>query len=49
MLPIRYALNSKLLIAYYKKIVKKIIPCIAVKKYLNFTTDKTFNIYKEQV
>lgn len=47
--PTRHALNSELLIACYEKTVKKITPCIAAKRYLNFSTDKTSNIHKERV
>lgn len=45
----RRALNYKLLINYYEKTVKKIIPRIAAKRYLKFTTNKTSNICKKQV
>lgn len=47
--PTRSTLSSELFIAYYKKMVKKIAPCIAIKRYFNFTTNKIFNIRKKQV
>lgn len=47
MLPTRYVLSSELFIACYKKIVKKVIPCIITKRFLNFTTNETFYICKE--
>lgn len=47
--PTRRALNGELLIACYEKTVKKIIPCIAAERYLNFTTDEISNIRKERV
>lgn len=43
----RRAFSGKLLITCYKKTVKKITPCIAAKKNLNFTIDKTSNICKK--
>lgn len=47
--PTRRALSGELLIACYEKTVKKITPCIAAERYLNFTTDETSNIRKERV
>lgn len=47
MLFTRYAFSDELLIICYEKTVKKIIPCIPTKKYLNFTIDETFNIHKK--
>lgn len=47
--PTRRALSGELLIACYEKTIKKIIPCIAAERYLNFTTDETSNIRKERV
>lgn len=47
-LPIKYVFSSKLFIAYYKKIVKKITYYIVAKRYFNLIIDKTSNICKEQ-
>lgn len=40
---------GELLIACYEKTRKKIVPRIASKSFLSFTTDGTSNIHKEKV
>lgn len=47
--PHRRLISDELLIAYYEKIKKKVVPQIASESFLNFTTDKTSNIHKERI
>ncbi len=47
--PGRRILSGGLLIAFYEKTIQKVIPRITAERYLNFTTDETSNIRKEQV
>lgn len=47
--PTRHTFSGKLLIVYYKKIIKKITLYIADQRYFNLIINEIFNIRKEQV
>lgn len=49
MLPAQYAFIDELFIVYYDKTIKKITSYIIFERYLNFITNKKFNIYNEQI
>ena len=47
--PQRRVLSGDLLVVCYEKKIKKVAPCIATERCLDFTTDETSNTRKERV
>lgn len=47
-LPKCYKLNGDLLVTCYEKTIQTVFSYITAERYLNFTTNETFNIWKRR-